>query len=231
MSPNEIAFFIGLFGSIHCIGMCGPLAFAIPIGQGGKWLLVWDKLLYNFGRIISYTALGTLVGLVGKQLWLAGLQQSISIISGVLIILAAGSRFFKLKVAKGKLGLLLLEPFNKLLVFALKNRAGHLVIGMLNGLLPCGFVYLALIGAVNTGAVLASAKYMAFFGLGTVPLMLAAAIASGFLNATVRRRMNRVVPYFMLCLGVWFVLRGLALDIPYLSPAKDQTGGVICVSH
>ncbi|MBS7563324.1 sulfite exporter TauE/SafE family protein [Mucilaginibacter sp. Bleaf8] len=226
MSNNEIAFFIGLFGSIHCVGMCGPLAFAVPVAGGGKWMLVWDKLVYNFGRTISYTLLGLLTGLIGKQLWLSGLQQWVSILSGVFILLAAATRIFKLSVTKGQLAAKLLAPFNRLLGYALTRHAGHLAIGMLNGFLPCGFVYLALIGAVNTSTVLGSAQYMFWFGVGTLPLMLAATISSGFAGPVMRRKFNNIVPYFMICLGLWFVLRGLSLDIPYLSPSQNMVNGV-----
>ncbi|XHR96058.1 sulfite exporter TauE/SafE family protein [Mucilaginibacter sp. UC70_90] len=227
MSPSQIAFFIGLFGSVHCIGMCGPLAFAIPINHNSFWLLLWDKLAYNFGRTISYATLGLITGLIGKQLWLSGLQQGVSIISGILILLAAGSRLWKLKIRNKSSDNWLLKPFNALLTYALQHRAGHLAIGLLNGFLPCGFVYLALIGAVNTSSVGASVQYMIWFGLGTLPLMLAVTVGSGFVNQGIRRKMNRMVPYFMLCLGVWFLLRGLALDIPYLSP-PSASGTVIC---
>lgn len=227
MSPSQIAFFIGLFGSVHCIGMCGPLAFAIPVNHSSFWLLLWDKLVYNLGRTISYATLGLITGLIGKQLWLSGLQQGVSIISGILVLLAAGSRLWKLKIRNKSSGNWLLKPFNALLTYALQHRAGHLAIGLLNGFLPCGFVYLALIGAVNTSSVGASVQYMIWFGLGTLPLMLAVTVGSGFVNQGVRRKMNRMVPYFMLCLGVWFLLRGLALDIPYLSP-PSAGGTVIC---
>lgn len=227
MSTSQIAFFIGLFGSVHCIGMCGPLAFAIPVNHSGFWLLLWDKLVYNLGRTISYATLGLITGLIGKQLWLSGLQQGVSIISGILILLAAGSRLWKLKIRKESSGDWLLKPFNAMLTYALQHRAGHLVIGLLNGFLPCGFVYLALIGAVNTSSVGASVQYMIWFGLGTLPLMLAVTVGSGFINQGIRRKMNRMVPYFMLCLGAWFLLRGLALDIPYLSP-PSASGTIIC---
>ncbi|MFA6248389.1 MAG: sulfite exporter TauE/SafE family protein [Mucilaginibacter sp.] len=218
MSFNETAFLIGLFGSVHCIGMCGPLAFAIPVQPNRGWLIIMDKLIYNLGRTLTYTLLGLLVGLLGKQLWLYGLQQSVSIISGVLIIMAATSKLMRKPLTRGRFTNRLLQPVNNLLAYALKQRSGHLIVGILNGFLPCGFVYVALIGAVNTPSVFGAAQYMFWFGMGTIPLMLAATVGSGFINIGVRRRLNRVVPYFMLCLGVWFVLRGLALNIPYLSP-------------
>jgi sulfite exporter TauE/SafE len=226
MSNNEIAFFIGLFGSIHCIGMCGPLAFAIPMNSSSFWVLLWDKLVYNIGRIISYSALGLVTGLIGKQLWLSGLQQGVSIVSGVLIILAASSRLLRVSITTGKLAPQILTPINKLLAYTLQHKAGHLIVGIVNGFLPCGFVYLALVGAVNTSSVSSSVQYMFWFGLGTLPLMFAATVSSGLVTLNVRRKLNRIVPYFMLFLGIWFVFRGLALNIPYLSPPPATQQGV-----
>ncbi|GAB2700407.1 sulfite exporter TauE/SafE family protein [Mucilaginibacter koreensis] len=228
MSDNEVAFFVGLFGSVHCIGMCGPLAFAVPVNRGGHWLMVADKLLYNLGRTLSYSLLGAIVGLAGRQLWLAGLQQWVSILSGVLILLASASRLFSLQVGKADITTALFKPFNRLLAYALNKKAGHLVIGMLNGFLPCGFVYLALIGAVNTNSVSASAQYMFWFGMGTMPLMLAATIGSGFITQPLRLKLNRLVPYVMVLLGCWFLLRGLNLNIPYLSPDIKLHGDIKC---
>jgi hypothetical protein len=228
MSNNEIAFFIGLFGSVHCIGMCGPLAFAVPSVKNSGWLIVADKLLYNAGRIITYSFLGLLIGLLGKQLWLSGLQQGVSLVSGLLIIMAGFSRIFKIRVAENKFFSSLLSPVNRLLNYALRHRAGHLVIGLLNGFLPCGFVYLALVGAINTASPLAAAQYMFWFGAGTFPLMLLATISSGFVGPVLRRRINKTIPYFMVCLGCWFLLRGMQLNIPYLSPAKFVPGTDVC---
>ena len=113
------------------------------------------------------------------------------------------------------------------MIKAIQNRWGHLATGILNGFLPCGFVYLALVGAINTGSVWQSAQYMFWFGIGTLPLMLLATISSGLMTVSLRRKFNRVIPYFMLCLGLWFVLRGLSLNIPYLSPAPVSSG-VVC---
>lgn len=225
MNPDKIAFFIGLFGSIHCIGMCGPLAFAIPTLQGREWLLIWDKLIYNLGRTLSYCLLGLLTGFIGKQLWLNGLQQWVSIFTGIIIIMAASARLLKLSI-KNSLAAGGFGWFNRLLTYALKHQWGHLFIGMLNGFLPCGFVYIALAGAVNTGGIRSAVQYMFWFGMGTVPLMLVATIGSGLISMPLRRRLNKVVPYVMLVLGVWFLLRGANLNIPYLSPPKAETASV-----
>lgn len=231
MNYNELAFFTGLFGSIHCIGMCGPLAFAVPSFHQQRWLLIFDKLVYNLGRTLTYTLLGLIIGLAGRQLWLAGMQQSISILTGIIIIFAAFSRLLKISSGNGLWLSGIVQPFNRILAYALQHKAGHLITGILNGFLPCGFVYLALAGALNTGSVLASAQYMFWFGIGTLPLMMAAMVSTGFAGPAFRRRINKAMPFVMLGLGVWFVLRGLSLDIPYVSPAKLNDGVEVCQNN
>jgi sulfite exporter TauE/SafE len=228
MSNNSIAFFIGLFGSVHCIGMCGPLALSLPSFRHSWWLVVMDKILYNMGRVLTYSFLGLLIGIIGKQLWLSGLQQVVSLLSGLLILVAGFSGIFKARFAGNRLLSPLLTPVRRLLNYALQHQAGHLIVGLLNGFLPCGFVYLALAGAINTGAPLTAAAYMFWFGTGTFPLMLLATVGAGFIGPMVRRRINKVMPYLMVCLGLWFLLRGLSLNIPYLSPAKQASGVSIC---
>ena len=228
MSSNNLAFFIGLFGSVHCIGMCGPLAFAVPTVNNKWWLIVADKVIYNIGRIVTYSFLGLLIGFIGKQLWLSGLQQGVSLVSGLLIIMAGLSRLFKVRMKDNKIVSFILSPIMRLLNYALQHRAGHLIVGLLNGFLPCGFVYLALVGAINTSSPLASAQFMFFFGAGTFPLMLLATVSSGFIGQVVRRRINKAMPYLMVGLGFWFVLRGLNLNIPYLSPQIQPSGIEVC---
>jgi len=221
MSYQNLAFMIGLLGSIHCVGMCGPLAFAVPSMRSGWGFLVLNKLSYQAGRIISYCLLGILIGLAGKQIWLAGIQQGVSILSGLLVLTAAASRLFRFSV--GNPDAIFIKPFNKAFGYALKHKANHLIIGIINGFLPCGFVYLALAGALNTGTVNAAVAYMFWYGLGTLPLMFLAGISAGFTTAIFRRKINRIIPYFMVFLGLWFILRGLELNIPYLSPAPAGT--------
>jgi sulfite exporter TauE/SafE len=228
MNNYEIAFFIGLFGSVHCVGMCGPLAFAIPTVENRWWMVIADKVFYNIGRIITYSFLGLLIGFAGRQLWISGLQQGVSLASGLLIIMAGFSRLFKVRLKKNNILSVILAPVNRLLNYALQHHAGHFVVGMVNGFLPCGFVYLALVGAINTSSPLASAQFMFWFGAGTLPLMLLATVSSGFAGPTIRSRINRVMPYLMICLGFWFILRGLNLNIPYLSPPAQSSGTPVC---
>lgn len=218
MSIDKLAFMIGLLGSVHCIGMCGPLAFAVPSLKQGWLFLVADKLIYQLGRILAYCTLGMIIGFIGQQIWLTGFQQAVSILSGVLIIMAACSRIFKFAFFRGS-SAFIPGPFNKMLNYALKHKANHLIIGFINGFLPCGFVYLALAGALHTESIQNSVTYMFWFGLGTLPLMFIATLGIGFTGKIFRRKINRTIPYLMLCIGIWFVLRGMTLDIPYLSPA------------
>ncbi|MBB5437456.1 hypothetical protein HDC92_001128 [Pedobacter sp. AK017] len=223
MSTEKLAFMIGLLGSVHCIGMCGPLAFAVPSLKKGGLFLVADKLVYQFGRIAAYCTLGVIVGLIGQQIWLAGFQQGISILSGVLIVVAACSRLFKFSLFNTQSSFML-GPFNRAFNYLLKHKANHLIIGFINGFLPCGFVYLALAGALNTKGIADAVSYMFWFGLGTLPLMFIATLGLGFTGTVFRKKINRVVPYLMLCIGLWFILRGLSLDIPYVSPPPLQPG-------
>lgn len=222
MSNEKLAFLIGLLGSVHCVAMCGPLAFAVPLHQPGWTALLFNKLLYQLGRIVSYCLLGALVGLLGGQIWQAGFQQGISILTGTLIIMAACSRIFKQAILK-RSSFYSLQFFNRIFNYAMKHKANHLIIGMINGLLPCGFVYLALAGALNTKSVIDGVSYMFWFGTGTVPMMLAAAVVVSFSKLSFRKKLNKVMPYAMLLLGIWFILRGLELNIPYISPQQPTT--------
>lgn len=226
MSDSYLAFMIGILGSVHCIGMCGPLAFAVPSLRPGAGYLILDKVLYQLGRMVSYCILGAFIGLVGKQIWMAGLQQWLSLLTGCLILLAASSRL--LKLSGRSRSTFMLKPFTKLFGYALKHRANHFIVGMINGLLPCGFVYLAMAAAVNTNSVQSAVQYMFWFGAGTAPLMLIAALTVGFAGNLLRNRINRFIPYLMVCLGVWFILRGMDLNIKYLSPSKPETGAAVC---
>ncbi|WP_299458429.1 sulfite exporter TauE/SafE family protein [uncultured Microscilla sp.] len=215
------AFILGLLGSFHCVGMCGPIAFALPISKRNNAQLIKSRVLYNLGRILTYTLLGAIVGILGRGVVLSGAQQWLSIGVGVLILL-----FF---ILPGRLTrrLDMLRPVQKL-VFRVKQNLGHLfkqktaksyvLIGTLNGFLPCGLVYLAMAGAIATGSVTHAMAYMALFGAGTFPVMLTVALAGNFIKPQLKTRMYKLVPVFTITLAVLLIVRGLNLGIPYLSP-------------
>lgn len=227
MNHLQLAFLIGLFGSFHCLGMCGPLAFAIPSNHQNKFQLIIQKLIYQIGRATTYALLGLLIGLLGQRLWIAGLQQKVSIISGIVILLFIVFRF--IPIIRNKTTTLqnkAFAPINKLVIKALKHKTGHYFIGILNGFLPCGFVYLALATALNSSNAFQSSLSMFFFGLGTLPLMLLASLGTSWISLDLRNKLNNVMPWLMAVLGIWFILRGMNLNIPYLSPIINSD--VIC---
>ena len=211
------AFTIGLFGSIHCVGMCGPIALALPYGDTSRWGLLRGALYYNFGRILTYVALGLLIGVIGQGLALAGWQRYYSIGLGVLLLLAA-------VLAWQPETWLARQPVFGRLYLVLKTRLGRSLrgsgtgafwrTGLLNGLLPCGLVYLAIAGALNSPGPLWSAAYMALFGLGTMPLMLLAIAGGQLAGARVRSRLRQLYPAFLILLGLLFIYRGVAFYLP-----------------
>lgn len=211
------AFLTGLFGSFHCAGMCGPIAFALPSKNLSGLGFYLSRLLYNFGRILMYSLLGLLLGLFGSGLKMAGIQQSLSIAAAIFIFAWAvfqlvGWRSPTLQPLKwlGK------GWFSKLM--GSTHPLSLFLIGLLNGLLPCGFVYLALVGASVTQNAFDGALFMACFGVGTFPMMFGVSVIGQFLSQSVRSRLNALSPYFAIIIAVLFLLRGLNLGIPYVSP-------------
>lgn len=216
---------LGLVGSLHCAGMCGPLALALPMTGSSRTTFVAGRLAYNLGRILTYCALGAVFGLLGQTIAFAGFQRWISIIAGVAILagLLLSTRFAtSLPVArfvtriKSGLGSLLRQ----------RSLFATLALGSLNGLLPCGLVYAACAGAVATGGLLSGAEYMAAFGLGTVPMMLGIGLIGQKLQFTLRFKLQRLIPASVAVVAVLLILRGLSLGIPYISP--ELTAGAAC---
>lgn len=219
------ALILGLGGSFHCIGMCGPIAFVIPVDRSSKTKLFFQIFLYHFGRLLSYSIIGLLFGFIGKGLYLAGFQQRLSILMGVIMIalvIIPISIFNKFNFSKPlykiigkvkqKLGIYLNKKSNKA-IFS---------IGFFNGFLPCGLVYMALIGSISTGNILQGALYMALFGIGTIPLMTAAVLLGNFVNLSIRTKIQKVIPVLVVIIGLLFILRGLGLGIPYVSPSDAK---------
>jgi uncharacterized protein len=229
MSYVALAFFSGLFGSLHCVAMCGPLVMALPLAKQSALLALLQRLLYQAGRILVYMLMGLLLGWIGSRFSILGLQQGVSIVTGALLVGLALFHFSTKKNSSlSKWQLKLISPLSVWMGKVLIKPYGGFFAGMLNGLIPCGMVYLALAGAVNTGSIMSGAYYMLYFGLGTTPLMLTASVAGVYLRKKVRVNFSSLLPYLTLCMGLWLVLRGAQLGIPYLSPATEIINGVIC---
>lgn len=216
------AILVGLLGSFHCLGMCAPITWAVPGNRQKKWRWLGGRLVYNSGRVVTYAGLGVLVGLVGSTFSMAGWQQGLSIGAGSLMLL--GVLLFGMEVPDKAL----LKPLSKVVLWVKKRIGGllakkgfkaQLALGMLNGLLPCGLVYAALIAALSMGSVQGGALYMALFGIGTFPMMLAAALFGKVISQRFKQRMWSLAPKLVAVVGILFILRGLNLGIPYVSPA------------
>lgn len=230
-------FIVGFVGSLHCVGMCGPIALALPVFGESKLQVFLGRLLYNLGRIITYSILGALFGLFGSRLILFGLQQYVSIAIGALILLyVLIPRKIKTRVSELSFYTAIVKflktNFSKLI--SKRTNRSLFTIGLLNGILPCGFVYVGIAGAVSTNGWIEGALYMALFGLGTTPIMFATAMLGKVINFNLRAKINKLIPTFAAILALLFILRGLNLGIPYISPkfeypaAKTEIQEVDC---
>ena len=217
------AFTLGLVGSLHCAGMCGPLAMAVPVIGRGSAAIAFSRLIYNSGRVITYVFIGTLFGLLGQAFALAGIQRWISIAAGVLIITGL---LVSLKWGNSTMMTLWIVRLKGLFGGALRQRSipSHFSLGLVNGLLPCGLVYVAAAAAVTTGAWYHGAIYMFFFGLGTLPMMLGIGMLIGKLGQKWRLRLQNLVPVSLAIVGGLLILRGAGLGIPLLSPPPLESG-------
>ena len=216
------AFILGLLGSFHCVGMCGPIAFMLPVDRTNGLKKVTQIAIYHIGRLLAYGIIGLIFGLIGKSLYIFGFQQQLSIIIGILMILVVlipQKTFNKYNVSKPIYRLI--SKVKSTLGSALKRKTtgAFLTIGFLNGFLPCGLVYMAVFAAIASGNGVSGSLYMAIFGLGTIPLMTTAIYFSQFLKGTARQKIQKAIPVFVVFIGALFILRGLGLGIPYLSPA------------
>lgn len=215
------AFMLGIAGSLHCIGMCGPIALALPRGEGGVVTLVGGRVLYQVGRISVYMLLGMLAGLGGSIVAIAGYERFVSVIAGSLMIVAVVVQLlWHTSILPVERLAAWTGPLRAKVMPLLRRHSPVAMIGLgaLNGLLPCGLVTVALMGSIGAATPVGGATFMAAFGLGTVPVMLALAVGVRLLPQWVRLKHRLVVPAVALVLGLVFVLRGSALGIPYLSP-------------
>ncbi|ANQ51131.1 sulfite exporter TauE/SafE family protein [Flammeovirga sp. MY04] len=202
---------LGFAGSFHCLGMCGPIALAIQGGQTSGPKLFLDRLLYNLGRAITYGFLGAIAGLIGHGLsWLVGYQVYLTVFLAVMMI-AFG--IFTINPDK----LLNMVPFLGGWFQWIRKQLGKFMrdakwynfftIGVLNGFLPCGLVYMAMIAALSTGNAFEGMSYMIAFGMGTIPMMFGVAVAGQFLEAKVRSKVKKIYPVLFLAMGALLMMR------------------------
>ncbi len=213
-----VAFTLGLFGSLHCVGMCGPLAIAFSHRkENTQWQNIFAALSYNLGRTTTYSILGLFFGLLGSFLFVVDLQKVVSIVLGFLLIISvmftididntiSNHRWFKKLYDKIK------NLISQMMQKSNKYHPFHL--GMANGLLPCGLVYLGLAGALSTGDLMEGVLFMFLFGLGTIPMLFTITSGVGFFPTSIRQYFRKILPYVTLAFGFFLVYRGIVVDMP-----------------
>ena len=227
-----VAFTIGIVGSFHCVGMCGPLALALPLKNDSFTAKFFGAFMYNAGRIVTYSVFGLLFGMIGQTAALFNFQQWLSIGTGavILVFIMLPKKYRVQQTASGYTTAFFTKIRTKLgRLFTQKNNASLFVIGLLNGLLPCGLVYMAVAGAIAAGDMGKSALFMAAFGLGTLPVMWSIAFLGNYIGVPLRQKIRKAYPYMMSLMACLLILRGMGLGIPYVSPkmntAKTEVQG------
>jgi sulfite exporter TauE/SafE len=220
------AFTIGLVGSLHCVGMCGPIALALPQSFDRKSTLLLSRLLWSAGRILTYAVLGLIAGFLGQSFAFIGLAQTLTIVTGAVMILAVLFPFRVLlrlipPAARPNLTARIQSYWGTL--FKKRGLMALFVIGLLNGLLPCGLVYVAMAAAATTGQITTAMLYMVLFGMGTAPALIAVSLFGGLFSLKVRQAVNRFIPVGIVVLGLLLIMRGMGLGIPLISPKFDQS--------
>lgn len=227
-------FTLGAAGSLHCVGMCGPLCLALPTHHLSKTEKFLSLLIYQFGRIITYSFIGLIFGLAGRRIYISGYQQWFSIALGIIVLVMAGMYF----ISKNSVHFSFFNRFyfsiQQLISRLLKKQNGllsFLLLGLANGLLPCGLVYVAVAATLSFTEIAESVSFMAMFGAGTLPAMMLMGYAGQMMNVEARKLMRKAVPVFITLMGVLLILRGLNLGIPFISPEMPQSPGDATVCH
>ncbi len=215
------SFLLGIGSSLHCLGMCGPLMMAVPFPESGAGRSF--KVLYFLGKALAYGVLGALIGLLGLRAIWGEAQQYVAIAAGVLIILMVLFPLLKPKTLKFPFQKTFTQVFNRMKE---QPRWWHFVqLGFLNGLLPCGMVYIALTAALASGSPFEGFIAMMLFGIGTSPVLWLVAVMKGKISFSLRQKLKPVSIGISLVVGLLLVARGLNLGIPYISP-KMNTANV-----
>lgn len=224
------AFILGLVGSVHCAGMCGPLVLAVPPVGGPRRTEVSGRVIYHAGRLVSYVLLGIVFGMMGQALALGGIQRWVSIGAGLAILLGF---FTSVRLAGSRPVYGVVRRMTSLFGTLLRQRTflSRFILGVINGFLPCGLVYVACAGAVATGDLVGSVGVMLVFGLGTWPMMLGLNLAGRRITRLAGPAWRRLVPAFQILVALLLVTRGLSLGIPYISPDMDEGGCPSCHSE
>lgn len=216
------SFILGLAGSFHCIGMCGPIALALPLDRQSSGTMLLGILSANLGRIITYMLLGFVIGTIGYSIQLFRVFQVLSILFGIGLILIAWRKHWLKRIEFRSPGLQNWISKKMSLLLRQKGTFKLFGIGLLNGLLPCGMIFIALANALLAENPIGSAAAMAAFGLGTLPALLGVGFFARQISQTLRAKLTTAFPYLLSVIGLMVILRGANLGIPVLSPKMEE---------
>jgi sulfite exporter TauE/SafE len=226
-------FMLGAFGSLHCIGMCGPLAMALPVQHFSKQKKLIAISLYQLGRVFTYSTLGLFLGMAGRGIYLAGFQQWFSMITGAVVVFLVVQYLIFKRNPRPYFFNGFYDRVQKTIVYFLRSHKmqNYFFLGTANGLLPCGMVYVAIAGALTATRVVNSTLFMACFGAGTLPAMMVFTYFGQFFKLSLRNHFKKALPVFAAIIGIILILRGLNLGIPFISPVMHQSSGNTITCH
>ncbi len=215
---------LGLLTGFHCIGMCGPIALVLPLNNKSWGTRILSAMIYNIGRTVTYASMGAVFGIIGAGFSLAGFQKWISIAMGAFMIGSVVFPKINQMLYRGTGDSRFMNSIKKQLAkyFQQASYKSLFITGLLNGLLPCGMVYMAIAGAIAVGTLQGSILFMALFGLGTIPMMFLMSMLGNFASIKLKHFINKIIPVVVIIVGLLFILRGLELGIPFVSPPEKK---------
>lgn len=215
-----MALLMGLTGSLHCAGMCGPIIWIMPFQAHGGMKKFAAIGLYHTGRISVYALLAVILHSF-SSLFQPRVQQYISVSLGAILLLAGLFSFLPTKRLKV---ILPWEEYVKKQFATFIGKPGLSTLGIagvFNGLLPCGLVYMALSASMTVAGSMQAALLMYLFGLGTLPMLIGISLLKNKLPFLRTGNIKKLIPVVVFAFGCLFVLRGLNLGVPYLSPKVE----------
>lgn len=223
------ALIMGFAGSLHCAGMCSPLAMTVTNMSRS---VLSNRIFYNLGRITTYGLLGATVATIGYIIPISAFQNVLSFILGITLIVLAvigitGVRIPLVTNALAKFTVLLKNGFGKFI--HRKNYAALLMLGALNGFLPCGLTFLALSFCITLSAPAQGFTYMFLFGVGTLPVMLGLVSIVGLIKNKLQWNVKHLTAGLMILSGVLLIVRVFLLHGHAVHDhATDLVDIVIC---
>jgi len=204
------ALVIGLVGSLHCVGMCGP----IMLTFAGPRPSITTFGVYHIGRILSYLLIGALLGLIGESLHFFQVQQVLTIALGVLLLVIYTIPAFRTSVERWYFQSAMYRVVQRVLASNISKKRRWFISGMANGFLPCGLTYVAAAGAIALGDFFSGALFMALFGLSTVPALAVVAVGGSWISTHLKAYIPRSVSFIAILSGLIILLRGMLMTFP-----------------